>query len=150
MPFTIGEATAVNTLLDYILGKDPHSATSAAMPPHTSLEACKAAERLAEKANRSLMAGWSPDRVHALWALPQRDSMHNLMRAVEGFLAEMAATEPGAAVRNGYLDPPAAILLDHLYDCWNQVMREISGVPDAILEPNPDAAVGTGTGKGGQ
>lgn len=135
MPFTISEATAINTLLDYVLGKDPRCLASAAIPPHTPEEARKAAELLAGKANRALMAGWNADRVRECWALPGHSTMHSLVSAVEGLLAEMGVTEPGAARRNGDIEEPAAILFDHLYDCWNQVMREVNNVPDAVMYP---------------
>lgn len=58
-----------------------------------------------------------------------------LLCAVEGVLAELGVTEPGAAMRNDNHEAPAAILLDYLYDCWNAAMREISETPDAVVEP---------------
>lgn len=65
-----------------------------------------------------------------------RKTMDALLRAVEGVLAELGATEPGAAERNGDIEAPASILLDHLYDCWNQAMREIHG--DSLVLMDPD------------
>lgn len=136
MPLTIEEAIAVNTLLEYIQGP-----RCSPLQPRTAGDARKAASTLAAGAFHTLMWGWHPERVQELWALPSHTAASNLMGSVEGLLAELGATEPGAAVRNGDIEEPAAMLLDHVYDCWNQVMREISDVPDAILEPNPDAAI---------
>lgn len=59
--------------------------------------------------------------------------MNALMLAVEHYLAEMGATEPGAAIANH--EGPAGELLDAVYMAWNQVLRDQHGEKDAIFEP---------------
>lgn len=73
--------------------------------------------------------------------LPKPLSMEKtaeLMAAVEGLLAELGATVPGAAMANGDFEEPAGILLDHLYDCWNACMVEIHCADPAAELFEPD------------
>lgn len=60
-----------------------------------------------------------------------------LMRSVEGVLAEFGATEPGAVEKRGDVEAPASMLLDQLYLAWNDCMREIHCEPDAACAPVP-------------
>jgi hypothetical protein len=58
MPISIPDATAINTLLNYIMGRArPHGGAI------TAGEATNAARRLAAKANNTLSAGLTPDDV---------------------------------------------------------------------------------------
>lgn len=60
-----------------------------------------------------------------------------LMRMVEGVLAEFGATEPGAVEKRGDVEAPASMLLDELYLAWNNCMRELHDEPDAACAPVP-------------
>lgn len=60
-----------------------------------------------------------------------------LMRSVEGVLAEFGATEPGAVEKRGDVEAPASMLLDQLYIAWNNCMRELHDEPDAACVPVP-------------
>jgi hypothetical protein len=59
----ITEATAVNTLLDYLLGQRRYDLGN----PPTSAQAMKAAEFLAIRAHKALSAGWLPRDVLPAW-----------------------------------------------------------------------------------
>ena len=58
MAISIGDASDINTLLDYIMGR-----TRPSCGPVTGEEATAAARRLAGKANKALAAGLTPDDV---------------------------------------------------------------------------------------
>lgn len=60
----IGEATDVNTLLDYLYAPPPGSYRNPRVQPDAAT-ARVAAERLAERANMALGAGWSRDEMGA-------------------------------------------------------------------------------------
>lgn len=62
MALTIGEAHDVNTLLEHVL---QHSRAGLGVPSLD--EAREAAARLADKANKTLMAGLTGERVRAAW-----------------------------------------------------------------------------------
>lgn len=65
MALTIGEAHDVNTLLDWILGiRRP---TSDKTDDELAADAQAAAGRLADKANKTLMAGLDLTRVNEAW-----------------------------------------------------------------------------------
>jgi len=72
---TVTEANAVNTLLTWALGRRPDDHDG--LPAPTTERARDAAELLADKANQALMAGWTPDRVRAVWPR-QVDVLHAL------------------------------------------------------------------------
>ena len=77
----------------------------------------------------------------SVFTLPKPLSMEKtaeLMAAVEGVLAEFGASEPGAVVANGDGEEPAAILLDHLYSCWNDCMTELHCGDPAMELFEPD------------
>jgi hypothetical protein len=79
---TITEARAVNTLLNWITGRRPFNYPGPPLP--TSAEALEAAQILAAKAEKALMAGWSPVRLGAAWpAVPpvERDSYREIPAA---------------------------------------------------------------------
>ena len=71
---TIAEANAVNTLLTWALGRRPNDD---GLPAPTTERARDAAVLLAAAANKALMAGWTPDRVRAVWPR-QVDVLHAL------------------------------------------------------------------------
>jgi hypothetical protein len=68
---TISEAAAVNTLLRLIIGRAPDAYSTQEAPSRE--EALRAAQLLATKANKVLMAGWRPERVRELWPKERRD-----------------------------------------------------------------------------
>jgi hypothetical protein len=65
MAFSIQQATAVNTLLGYLMG-DPHPEYGP-QRTITTEEAKKAAMVLADHANKALAAGWHPALVEKRW-----------------------------------------------------------------------------------
>lgn len=64
MALTIGEATDVNVLLDWMLGVPSHGQKT---DEQASAEAQAAAERLADKANKALSAGIRSVDVRTNW-----------------------------------------------------------------------------------
>jgi hypothetical protein len=62
---TIGEAHAVNTLLSYLLGKQPYPGSGNPVPGGAHARA--AAELLTVKAHAALAAGWSPVLLERAW-----------------------------------------------------------------------------------
>lgn len=69
MALTITEAHDVNTLLDWLLGiRNPYTTGT---DEELATQALAAAERLADKANKALMAGLDGRRVREAWAQVQ-------------------------------------------------------------------------------
>jgi len=108
MPIPITDATDINTLLDYILGRTrPHGGAV------TTDEATAAARRLAAKANKALSAGLTPDDVD----LPRELAAGRHDGAIP-------AEIDGMPVRAAFPTPPDG---DDSLEHWTVILCEASG-----------------------
>ena len=105
MAIPIGDATDINTLLDYIIGR-----TRPGRDPVTIEDATAAARRLAGKANKALSAGLNPDDVDLtrLLALVPHDDTP-------------PAEIDGMAVRAAFPTPPPD---DDSMEHWTVILAE--------------------------
>ncbi len=108
MAIPIGDATAINTLLAYMMGR-----TRPGCSPVTADEAAAAARQLAGKANKALSAGLTPDDVDLtrLLALDQGDGA-------------MPAAIDGMPVRAAFPTPPPS---DDSMEHWTVILAEPPG-----------------------
>ena len=108
MAIPIGDATDINTLLGYFMGR-----TRPGCGPVTAEEATAAARRLAGKANKALSAGLTPDDVDLtrLLALGQHDGA-------------APAEIDGMPVRAAFPTPPPD---DDSMEHWTVILAEPAG-----------------------